>query len=62
MDRDNYDRLAAFSTALPLEGPATAPCAAPIADEELQPSGEQHAPVVHEGDDEAITGAGGAYM
>jgi hypothetical protein len=60
MDRDNYDLLAAFSTVLPLAGPATTPQVAPR-DEQGQPSGERPAPII-EGDDEAITGAGGAYM
>jgi len=62
MERDNGSLLAAFSTVLPLDGPATPPCANPANDEVLQPRDEAEAPAPAGGDDEAITGAGGAYM
>jgi len=59
MDRDN-SLLAAFSTVLPLDGPATPPCVNPLADEAQQSPSEP--PDAADSDDEAITGAGGAYM
>jgi len=61
MDTYTYELLAAFSTALPMETPATSPYVAPLADKQ-PPSSEKRPPVVPQDDDEAITGAGGAYL
>jgi hypothetical protein len=63
MDRDTYTLLAAFSTVLPLEGPATTPTAVnQVVEEGTQPREEPVAPPDRDGDDEVITGAGGAYL
>jgi hypothetical protein len=63
MDRDNYTLLAAFSTVLPLEGPATTPpCVSPVVEEGTQSREEPVVPADRDADDELITGAGGAYL
>ena len=62
MDRANESLLAAFSTVLPLDGPPRTPCANPLADEAPAAASEGEAPAAADGADEAITGAGGAYM
>jgi len=61
MDRDNRSLLAAFSTVLPLDGPATTPRGSPAVEEGAEPYGEAEVPAKQD-DDEVITGAGGAYL
>lgn len=61
MDTYSYELLALFSTVLPMERPATSPYV-PVADEPKQPAADKRPPAAPQNDDEAITGAGGAYM
>ena len=58
---DNYGLLAAFSTVLPLDGPAKPPCVNPVVEESTRPRDQAKVPV-NVDDDELITGAGGAYL
>jgi len=62
MDRDYSSLAAAFSTVLPLDGPATPPRVNPVSDEAVETLGNVDTPEPADADDEAITGAGGAYM
>ena len=62
MDRNHSILAPVFSTALPLDGPSTPPRANPVSDEVVETQGNVETPEPANDDDEAITGAGGAYL